>query len=513
MGSTRCCVYRPRILGDAVMSEDISLDEIDIDDSISDDPEREAAYLNGVRDGVNSIECEEDVENLTYTLWRDRLHDRARGYINTTGAVPRSVQLEIDHARGAAHAEARLDVVYRRLKEEWAHSGKPRDIDDCWLIYLSSWQVWLKSIDEHHADWDRWKMLGSAETPNKQNTVLSPVNVRDLLLDYPDLRPAIVDGLIRRGETANIIAAAKVGKSHLAMGLAWCVATGMPWLSHEVAQGRVLILDNELHPETLASRIDRIATAMQIDIARYGDQIDVICLRGMNVDIHKINFTIAAIKPGQYSLVIVDALYRTLPEGTSENDNAAMMAIYNQLDYYAGQWDCAIAVIHHASKGQQGDKSVTDVGSGAGSISRAADTHIVIRPHEQPDLSVLEVVTRSFRSPEAVSIRFDYPVWQAVTTAPAVKKIGQRNEEKRAIEDKEADTLLLDAIVANAPKALSESQLVRCTGMGPSRVSRAIGRAIAAETVSTKFVKRQGRKITTYVKTATPTATDEKPPS
>ena len=171
-----------------------------------------------------------------------------------------------------------------------------------------------------------------ADDPDLRPTLIKPVSITDLIESNPEMRPVVVDGILRRGETANIIAAAKVGKSHLAHGLAWCIVTGIPWLSHDVTKGRVLIIDNELHPETLANRLDWIANKLMIDKADYTDSIDVISLRGQNIDIHGIEHRLAKIEPGTYSLAIVDALYRTLPAGTSENDNASMMAIYNELD-------------------------------------------------------------------------------------------------------------------------------------------------------------------------------------
>lgn len=349
----------------------------------------------------------------------------------------------------------------------------------------------------------------TSSSPKQQFETIKPVSIGDLIDRNPDMRPVVIEGILRRGETANIIAAAKVGKSFLAGNLAWCIATGMPWLGHDVTQGRVLIIDNELHLETLASRLRRIADEMMIDFRDFSSSIDIISLRGQNIDIHGIQSRLAEILPGTYALALVDALYRTLPSGTSENDNAAMMAIYNRLDFYASQWDCAIAVVHHASKGQQGDKSVTDVGSGAGSISRAADTHIVIRPHEDPELSVLDCVTRSFKSPDPVSIRFDWPLWQMVETTPEVKRIGQRREEKQTKDDAEADALLGEAFSANN-KALSASQLERSTGMGPARVNRAIGRALRDGAVECKRVNRNGRKVDIFRPTATASATAKK---
>jgi len=294
-----------------------------------------------------------------------------------------------------------------------------------------------------------------------------------LIESNPELRPVVVEGILRRGETANIIASAKTGKSFMAGGLAWAVATGKDWLSHAVVQGRVLIIDNELHAETLASRLRRIAIEMTIDLNDFGDAIDVICLRGQDISIHALEQRLGEIPPGAYSLAIVDALYRTLPSGTSENDNAAMMSIYNKLDHYALQWDCSIAVVHHASKGQQGDKSVTDVGSGAGSISRAADSHLVIRPHDDPELSVLECVTRSFKSPDPVSIQFTWPLWQAVDTLPDVKRNKGSGTEMQARKDQEADETVKKAI---GTKKLSVAELRSKTGMGPDRIARSLNR-------------------------------------
>ncbi len=60
-----------------------------------------------------------------------------------------------------------------------------------------------------------------------------------------------------------------------------------------------------------------------------------------------------------------------LPAGIDENDNAAMSQVYNAIDRYAEMLQASFILVHHSSKGSQSGKSVTDVGSGAGAISRA----------------------------------------------------------------------------------------------------------------------------------------------
>ncbi|HUP77925.1 MAG TPA: AAA family ATPase [Pirellula sp.] len=331
-----------------------------------------------------------------------------------------------------------------------------------------------------------------------------PLAISQLWKSNPEMRKPIIKGLLRQGETCNIIASPKTGKSFLAGGLAWSVATGIEWMGFETTQGRVLIVDNELHSETLSARLSSIANEMMIENEYHGN-MDVLSLRGVACGVQELRDF--GIESGRYSLIVIDALYRTLPEGTSENDNAQMMAVYNHLDSLAAGIGAAIVVVHHSSKGAQGDKSLTDVGSGAGAISRAADTHLIIRPHEEDGYAVLEAVTRSFKSPDPITIEWKYPVWLSSGKAATVKRLGKRTDEKRAKEDSEADQLLLAAL-AKHPNHLSESQLVRSTGMGPSRVSRAIGRAVSSETIRSKNVKRQGRKVAVYSATATATATD-----
>lgn len=277
--------------------------------------------------------------------------------------------------------------------------------------------------------------------------------------------------------------------------LAWSVATGTPWLGHDVIRGRVAIIDNELHPETLRHRLYRIATELMIDIDDHRDAIDVYPIRGRGLDIHGIRHAIRDIEPGTYDLVILDALYRTIPEGTSENDNAAMMAIYNRLDDYASKWDCAIAVVHHASKGGQGEKSITDVGAGAGSISRAADTHIIVRPHEDDGLSVMECVTRSFKSPDPVSIKFDWPIWSTVGAEPEVRKPGRREATEQAKQDKEASAAILREIPM-APKGIQQKLLFERFDFGVGKATRLVGALVREKAVKITRRRKKGGKQT-----------------
>ncbi len=252
---------------------------------------------------------------------------------------------------------------------------------------------------------------GDAWEPHDPNA-LPIISCAGLLQMYPERRPPVIEGLLRVGETMNVIAAPKVGKSWLTLSLAFAVATGRPWLSRfATTQRKVLLIDNELHPETSAHRLRILANALKLPIEDVGTMVHVVNLRGRLKDLPGLGVGLLKIERGRYALAIIDALYRTLPGGADENDNATMAGLYNQLDCYAEAIGAAFALVHHSSKGDQSSKSVTDVGAGAGAQSRATDTHLILRPHEEDNVVVLDAAARSWPPVDPLCLRWDFPTW------------------------------------------------------------------------------------------------------
>jgi hypothetical protein len=265
-----------------------------------------------------------------------------------------------------------------------------------------------------------------------------PIMTAGELMDtYPTLRPPLIEGLLRLGETMNIIAAPKIGKSWLTQCLAFAVATGHPWLdTFQTTQGQVLLIDNELHPQTSAGRLRRLAEASDIDRAEIEDTVSIVNLRGRLKDLPRLGAGLMKIEHGRFALVIIDAFYRALPFNTNENDNATMAQLYNLLDSYADSMGAAFALVHHASKGDQSAKSVTDVGSGAGAQSRATDTHLVLRPHEEENAVVLDAAVRSWPPLAPCCLRWSFPLWSPATDLDptALRKPGGKRVVASAAE-------------------------------------------------------------------------------
>ncbi|GMU38256.1 MAG: bifunctional DNA primase/polymerase [Phycisphaerae bacterium] len=259
-----------------------------------------------------------------------------------------------------------------------------------------------------------------------------PMTVRELMAAHPTLRAPLINGILRRGETMNVIAPPKTGKSWLVLALAMAVASGRKWLdTFETFAGNVLIIDNELHPETLAHRIPQVAEGLRIGMNEIADTVSVQSMRGQLRDIFSLGQYFASIEVGRYALIVLDAFYRFMPRDMDENDNGTMANIYNHIDALAERLNCSFVLIHHATKGNQSGKAVTDVGAGAGSQSRAADAHVVLRPHEEPGAVVLEAAVRSWAPIAPMALRWTFPVW---TAAPDLDPAALRSEKPKRVK-------------------------------------------------------------------------------
>ena len=321
-------------------------------------------------------------------------------------------------------------------------------------------------------------MVGEEEDsrPTKEPSSLEfeIIGASSLVSDHPRLRTPVIHGLLREGETMNVIAAPKTGKSWLALDLAVAVAMGRPWLGiYDTVPGNVLIIDNELHAETSAHRLPKVVAARGMNVAAIGDRIGVANLRGRLEDINGLAATLLALKPRGYKVIILDAFYRFMPIGGDENSNATMAAIYNTIDAVADALGCCFVLIHHSSKGSQANKSVTDVGAGAGSQSRATDTHLVLRPHEEDGVVVLDAAVRSWPPVEPACLRWSFPVWDLdASLDPDDLDGGGRVEPKKKWtpeafveafvgDESEARAVIIDRAVEGGVSAHAAGDLLR----------------------------------------------------
>ncbi len=366
------------------------------------------------------------------------------------------------------------------------------------------------SGDEATVDLPREVLLTVDGRPVVASPPIIPVPASELLARHSHLRPVVIDGIARQGETVNVISASKIGKSWLAYSLLFSVVTGRQWLDRfDCAKGRVLLIDNELHAPTLAHRLDTVATALGLADADWRESLDIISLRGAMMDIETLGPTIDAIEPGKYALVVADALYRFWPRGISENDNGDVTQVYNRIDQYAEHLQSAWLNIHHASKGDQSGKSVVDVGSGAGAQSRAADSHLILRPHEERDVVVLEAAVRSFPPVAPVSLRWNYPLWHRADGVDPRKLRGSAADDRQQQKDEVGKADILLALANSDGQPMSARQL-RSTGLSRERLERLLSRLERDGRIVRDETKVKGNATSLYHIPPDPDDDDEK---
>jgi hypothetical protein len=308
----------------------------------------------------------------------------------------------------------------------------------------------------------------------------------ELRAAHPKLRDSVVYGLLRRGETMNIIAPPKVGKSWLVYDFALSLCLGFPWLNRfQTTAGRVLIIDNELHPETIAHRIPLVAQARGFEPSAYADRLFVHSLRGRIKDLYQLGGFFERQRLERWDVVIIDAWYRCLPADVDENANGEVAQLFNCLDHYASITGAAFVQIHHSSKGNQSDKSIVDVGAGAGSQARATDTHLVLRQHEQQGVVVLDGAARSWPPPDPLCLGWTFPVWNVETGLdPSKLLIGRRRKAAEPEEPKVVWTteIFVERYVTAEPKSKSAIQVeAKATGDLSGRASAQLIEAAESE--------------------------------
>lgn len=270
-------------------------------------------------------------------------------------------------------------------------------------------------------------------------------DIEALMQRAPEHSPAIVEGLFREREVVNVVAAPKTGKSWLVMGLALSIALGRKWLDFNVNKGNVYMIDNELHETAFARRMAASMECLGISPHELAGRLFCRCIRQYMPTLEKmLPFLDEAIEK-KAKVIIIDAMYRALPKGTDENSNSDMRDFYNMLNRIADYTGAAIILVHHTSKGIQAGKTITDLGAGAGAISRAADTHIALRQHIRKNKIVFDAVTRTFTRLENFVIHSEPPLMvKDPNEDPRLLEGLTPAEIKRLMNAKEVDNILAD---------------------------------------------------------------------
>jgi hypothetical protein len=204
-----------------------------------------------------------------------------------------------------------------------------------------------------------------------------------------------------------LVADPKMGKTWSLLDLALSVAHGVSWWGMHTVQGKVLYINLELFEDTMQARLNKLREYKKLTSLHAN--LTVWNLRGFKAEITNLVNTVLGVikKGGDYKLIVIDPLYKTYGE-RDENSNTEMAQVMAEIERLVQQTGAGVVIAHHYSKGDQGGKKVSDLGAGAGVITREIDVKIscTALQHEENAYRV-DVMQREYALVEPFGIRWN----------------------------------------------------------------------------------------------------------
>lgn len=185
-------------------------------------------------------------------------------------------------------------------------------------------------------------------------------------------RKSLVKGWLDPGTLAVMYGDSNVGKSFVALDLAFCIATGQPWAGNRVQKGKVVYVAAEGggSMEHRVEALKRERGLADFDVAVVPCPVDLL---RPNADTKGLLELVLGV--GGVVLVIIDTLSRALAGG-NENGPEDMGAFVKNVDHVKLGSGACVMVVHHTGKDQAR-------GARGHSLLRAAtDTEIAVERGE-----------------------------------------------------------------------------------------------------------------------------------
>jgi hypothetical protein len=224
--------------------------------------------------------------------------------------------------------------------------------------------------------------------------------------------PFVIDGFLRWGEMLLLGAESKSRKSWLAQDAGFAVAAGLPWLADEdgsngfaTSKAKVHVFDLELNPAEMRYRFakargNRFADC-PADAAAMTPRIAAYSFDGQNVleIMQRLEELKPTVEPGD--LVIVDCLYRLVPDG---NETVDVANILETIKRFASETQAGVILVDHFRKA--GDDKARNRFAGSFVKQASASTLVAIEVTAD-DVLVLNIDARTFHGCPRVHARFN----------------------------------------------------------------------------------------------------------
>lgn len=152
----------------------------------------------------------------------------------------------------------------------------------------------------------------------------------------------LIDGVLESNGMAMMYGDSGIGKTFLAMHMAYCIGAGKRWFNRKSQRSRVLYLDGENGEGLMHRRSKMIDPDGEADVIYYS-------FPDLSLDVDGILLTCALVRKMDADVVIIDPLMNFM-----QGDENAIEDIRPQISglrAMADQEDCAIVLIHHENRG------------------------------------------------------------------------------------------------------------------------------------------------------------------
>ncbi len=230
----------------------------------------------------------------------------------------------------------------------------------------------------------------------------SPAPHKHQLLHHTDREPDLqavdlVDGFLSPNSLAAIVGPSNVGKTFLALDMAFAIAQGTPWLGrYDVLQGPAVYLALESSEEEIARRMksyrSNYPNAQSAPLYYAARALDLSHSAASGWE-----FVLASIAslPAPPAIIVIDTVARALA-GADENSAKDMGAFIKACDKLRERTKSCVLLIHHT--GKDSDKGAR----GSSAFNAALDTQLDIKGHK----SIVSVKQRAMAKP-STSIKYD----------------------------------------------------------------------------------------------------------
>lgn len=234
-------------------------------------------------------------------------------------------------------------------------------------------------------------------------------DVTDIVQRHLPAPSYYIENLLVKEGSMMVYGGAGIRKSWLVQHLAFCLATGSPWLGFQTEQAKVLLTNFEIsHIPFVVLRLrpmSRVITVQPGWLYEYSPGIKYL------EDPATFNAFREAVRAIAPKIIILDCLQACY--GGDESDMEKASAWIRNVVTLKEEFGASVIIVHHSNKNQL----ATSMGRMRGTTRFAAWTDTVIYMAEQPTGSQLQFEKyRMSRVPELhnLNIKFENYVWDRV---------------------------------------------------------------------------------------------------